>query len=162
MLHDDDQRNEDFQCNALALQHIAVSFEWLQHCFNIPTPCCAKNRPCESSRVTLPLEEITKSKGLSDFSQRERKLCVNMSLTQLSMSSREAVDASYSQVFDIVTTRCRQAHVLDDLSRLMYGALSSYSDIKSHLFYGMALASQIVRTNLNLTLVSFCSKISLS
>ena len=25
---------------------------------------------------TLPLEEITKSKGLSDFSQRERKLTV--------------------------------------------------------------------------------------
>ena len=68
---------------------------------NIPTLCWAKNRPCESSRVTLPLEEITKSKGLSDFSQRERKLCVNMSLTHLSRStSREAVDASYSQVFD--------------------------------------------------------------
>ena len=30
-------------------------FEWLQHCFNIATMCCAKNRRCESSRVTSPL-----------------------------------------------------------------------------------------------------------
>ena len=28
------------------------SFEWLQHCSNIATLCCAKNRRCESSRVT--------------------------------------------------------------------------------------------------------------
>ena len=29
--------------------------EWLQHCSNIATLCCANNRRCESSRVTLPL-----------------------------------------------------------------------------------------------------------
>ena len=29
-------------------------FEWLQHCSNIATLCCAKNRRCESSRVTSP------------------------------------------------------------------------------------------------------------
>ena len=30
-------------------------FEWLQHCFNIATMCCAKNRCCESSRLTSSL-----------------------------------------------------------------------------------------------------------
>ena len=44
-------RNDDFQRNT-ALQHC---FEWFQHCSNIATLCCAKNRRCESSRVTLPL-----------------------------------------------------------------------------------------------------------
>ena len=29
-------------------------FEWFQHCSNIATLCCAKNRGCESSRVTSP------------------------------------------------------------------------------------------------------------
>ena len=28
--------------------------ECLQHCSTIATRCCAKNRRCESSRVTLP------------------------------------------------------------------------------------------------------------
>ena len=44
-------RNDDFYRNT-ALQHC---FEWFQHCSNIATLCCAKNRRCESSRVTLPL-----------------------------------------------------------------------------------------------------------
>ena len=30
-------------------------FEWLQHCFNIATMCCAENRRCESSRLTSSL-----------------------------------------------------------------------------------------------------------
>ena len=29
-------------------------FEWLQHCSNIVTLCCAKTRRCESLRVTSP------------------------------------------------------------------------------------------------------------
>ena len=29
-------------------------FQWLQHCSNIAALCCAKNRRCESSRVTSP------------------------------------------------------------------------------------------------------------
>ena len=37
-------------------QHILATllrhcFEWLQHCSNFATPCCSKNRRCESSRV---------------------------------------------------------------------------------------------------------------
>ena len=34
-------------------------FEWLQHCSNIATLCCAKNRRRESSRVT-PLHGATR------------------------------------------------------------------------------------------------------
>ena len=34
---------------------VKLCFEWFQHCSNIATLCCAKNRLCESSRVTLPL-----------------------------------------------------------------------------------------------------------
>ena len=49
-------------------------FEWLQHCFNVPMLCCRKNCPYESSRVALRLEQITKSKGLRDFSQWEPKV----------------------------------------------------------------------------------------
>ena len=30
------------------------SFKWLQHCSNIATLCCAKNRRCESSSVASP------------------------------------------------------------------------------------------------------------
>ena len=33
-------------------------FEWLQHCSNIATLCCAKNRRCESFCVTSPLNFI--------------------------------------------------------------------------------------------------------
>ena len=32
-------------------------FEWLQHCSNIRTLCCAQNRPYESSAVTSPTEK---------------------------------------------------------------------------------------------------------
>ena len=35
-------------------------FEWLQHCSNIATLCCATNRGCESFRVTSPLGTATK------------------------------------------------------------------------------------------------------
>ena len=34
-------------------------FDWLQHCSNVATLCCAKNRRCESSRVTSPLSNRT-------------------------------------------------------------------------------------------------------
>ena len=34
-------------------------FDWLQHCSDIATLCCAKNRRCESSRVTSPLSNRT-------------------------------------------------------------------------------------------------------
>ena len=34
-------------------------FDWLLHCSNIATLCCAKNRRCESSRVTSPLSNRT-------------------------------------------------------------------------------------------------------
>ena len=33
-------------------------FEWLQHSCNIATLCCAKNRRCESSLVTSPLDKL--------------------------------------------------------------------------------------------------------
>ena len=40
----------------LAQQSVATllrhCFEWVQHCSNIATLCCAKNRRCESPRVT--------------------------------------------------------------------------------------------------------------
>ena len=43
-------------------QHSAATllrhcFEWLQHCPTIATLCCAKNRRCESSRVTWPKKD---------------------------------------------------------------------------------------------------------
>ena len=34
-------------------------FDWLQHCSNVATLCCAKNRRFESSRVTSPLSNRT-------------------------------------------------------------------------------------------------------
>ena len=36
-------------------------FEWLQHCSNIGTRCCAQNRRCESSHVTSPLSSSHQS-----------------------------------------------------------------------------------------------------
>ena len=49
---DDSQRRFLAQHNlATLLRHC---FKWLQHCCNIATPCCAKDRRCESSRVTSP------------------------------------------------------------------------------------------------------------
>ena len=48
---DDSQRRFLAQHSfATLLQHC---FEWQQHCSNIATLFCAKNRRCESSRVTL-------------------------------------------------------------------------------------------------------------
>ena len=55
MLHET-IRNDDFKRNT-ALQHC---FKWLQHCSNMATLCCAKNRPCESSRVTSPQKDFPK------------------------------------------------------------------------------------------------------
>ena len=37
---------------------ILVAFGQMKHCSNIATLCCAKNRRCESSRVTSPLLSI--------------------------------------------------------------------------------------------------------
>ena len=51
----------------LAQYHVTTllghCFEWLQHCSNIATLCCAKNRRCESSRVTSPLGSFSKDDG---------------------------------------------------------------------------------------------------
>ena len=51
----------------LAQYHVATllgdCFEWLQHCSNIATLSCAKNRRCESSRVTSPLGSFSKDDG---------------------------------------------------------------------------------------------------
>ena len=49
--------NSQRQCSAqyIVTTLLRYCFEWLQHCFNIETMCCAKNRRCESSRVTSPL-----------------------------------------------------------------------------------------------------------
>ena len=49
---DDSQQRFSAQHNvATILRHC---LEWLQHCSNIATLCCAKNRHCESSLVTSP------------------------------------------------------------------------------------------------------------
>ena len=37
-------------------------FEWLQHCSDIAALCCAKNRCCESSRVTSPKDGLKEDK----------------------------------------------------------------------------------------------------
>ena len=42
------------RCNIVATLFRIVT-TLFQHCSNIATLCCAKNRRCESSRVTLPL-----------------------------------------------------------------------------------------------------------
>ena len=39
-------------------------FEWLQHCSNIARLCCAKNRRCESSRVTSPLKPLANGRNI--------------------------------------------------------------------------------------------------
>ena len=50
---DDSQRRFLTQHSvATLLRHC---FEWSQHCSNIAKLCCAKNRRCESSRVSSPL-----------------------------------------------------------------------------------------------------------
>ena len=54
-----DVTRDDSQRRFLAQHSVATllrhCFEWLQHCSNIATLCCAKNRRCESSRVTSPI-----------------------------------------------------------------------------------------------------------
>ena len=49
---------DDLQRRLLAQYSVAIllrhCFEWLPHCSNIATLCCAKTRRGESSRVTLP------------------------------------------------------------------------------------------------------------
>ena len=53
-----DVTRDDSKRRFLAQHSVATllrhCFEWLQHCSNIATLCCAKNRSCESSRVTSP------------------------------------------------------------------------------------------------------------
>ena len=55
---DDVTRNES-QRQLLAQHSVATlllhCFEYAQHCSNITTLCCAKNRRCESFRVTSSL-----------------------------------------------------------------------------------------------------------
>ena len=51
---DDSQRRFLSQHSVVTL--LRHCFEWLQHCSNIATLCCAKNGRCKSSRVTPPLE----------------------------------------------------------------------------------------------------------
>ena len=53
-----DVTQDDSQRQFLAQHNVATllrhCFKWLQHCCNIAMLCCAKNRRCESSRVTSP------------------------------------------------------------------------------------------------------------
>ena len=62
---------DDLQRRFLARHSVATLFEWLQHCSSIATLCCAKNRHCESSRVTSPLREssfnVTRGGGDEDI-----------------------------------------------------------------------------------------------
>ena len=54
-----DVTRDDSQRRFLAQHSVATllrhCFEWLQHCSNIATLCCAKSRRCESSRVASPI-----------------------------------------------------------------------------------------------------------
>ena len=56
-----DVTRDDSQRRFLAQHSVATllrhCFEWLQHCSSIATLCCSKNRRCESSRVTSPLNK---------------------------------------------------------------------------------------------------------
>ena len=58
---------DDSQRRFLAQHSVATllrhCFGWLQHCSNIATLYCAKNRRCESSRVTSPLKQKKSSCG---------------------------------------------------------------------------------------------------
>ena len=63
MLNRDDNENgfktkrdvarDDSQRRFLAQHSFATWLEWLQHCSNIATLCCVKNRRCESLRVKI-------------------------------------------------------------------------------------------------------------
>ena len=64
---DDSQRRFLAQHSAaILLRHC---FEWLQHCSNIATPCCTKNRRWESSRVTSPWNSEIRTTTRKRFSQ---------------------------------------------------------------------------------------------
>ena len=43
-------RNDDFLAQRSITTLLRHSFEWLQHCSDIATLCCAQNRRCESCR----------------------------------------------------------------------------------------------------------------
>ena len=66
-----------FATTNLAKQSITAllrhCFKWLQHCFNIATLCCAENRRCESSCVTLRAHFT-----LAAESTWARNLCVSL------------------------------------------------------------------------------------
>ena len=69
---------DDSQRRFLAQHSVATllrhCFEWLQHCLNIAALCCAKNRRCESSRVTSPLERCLSNREYNKGSkERERQ-----------------------------------------------------------------------------------------
>ena len=53
-----DVTQDDSQRRFLAHHSVAallrLCFEWLQHCSNIATLCCVKNRRCQSCPVTSP------------------------------------------------------------------------------------------------------------
>ena len=57
-LHKGDVTRDDSQQRFLAQHNIKAllrhCFEWLQHCSNITTLCCAENRRSKSFRVTSP------------------------------------------------------------------------------------------------------------
>ena len=54
-----DVTREDSQQRVLAQHSVAkLLLAQLYHCSNIATLCCAKNRRCESSRVTSPLAGV--------------------------------------------------------------------------------------------------------
>ena len=52
-------------------------FEWLQHCSSIATLCCAKNRRCQSSRVTSPLVHCS-SKKFERMARGAMDICLRL------------------------------------------------------------------------------------
>ena len=66
--HKGNATQEDSQRRFLAQHSVATllqhCFEELQHCSNIATWCCAKNRHCESSHVTSPEDIRSSSESL--------------------------------------------------------------------------------------------------
>ena len=67
-------------------------FKWLQHCSNIATLCCAKNRRYESSRVTSPLEWMELRRTQSVFSVITRVLSSAINLCKTSAPEQERFD----------------------------------------------------------------------
>ena len=49
---------DDFIAQHSVATLLQCCFELLQHCSNIATLCCAKNRRCKSSRVTSPVQLV--------------------------------------------------------------------------------------------------------